>query len=253
MAKLAALLVMLLTGLGAARALAADRSCRPMAFEGTGFTVCRYDPGRDELRLAARGPAGPLDSLAGLRAWLGGDARRAAFAMNAGMYDPAQAPLGLFVEGGRTVRPLDLGSGEGNFYLKPGGVFWTDPAGAPHIDETGVFAARSPAAAWATQSGPLLVSGGALHPAISPNGTSLTVRDAVGVKGREAVFVISDGPVSLGRLARFLRDGLGCPDALYLDGHVSSLWAPGLRRQDGRTGLGTFVVVLRKGKAGRGR
>ncbi len=223
-----------------------------MIFEGSGFTVCRYDPARDQLRLAARGPTGPLDNLAGLQASLGKDARRVAFALNGGMYDPAQAPLGLFVQGGRTVRPLDLGSGEGNFYLKPGGVFWTDTAGAPHVEETQAFAAQSPAAVWATQSGPLLVSGGALHPAIAANGTALTVRDAVGVKGRQALFVISDAPVSFGRLGRFLRDGLGCPDALYLDGHVSSLWVPAMRRRDGRTGLGTFVVVLRKaGKAGR--
>jgi uncharacterized protein YigE (DUF2233 family) len=64
------------------------------------------------------------------------------------------------------------------------------------------------------------------------------------VRGREAFFVISDAPVSFGRLARFLRDGLGCPDALYLDGAVSSLWAPALHREDSASGLGTFVVVL---------
>ena len=231
----------------AARGAPAEPPCRAMTFEGSGFTVCRYDPARQELRLAARGPAGPLASLAGLRAALGADAGRVAFAMNAGMYDPARDPVGLFVGQGRTLTPLNLATGEGNFFLKPNGVFWTDPAGAAHVDESEDFAARAPDAVWATQSGPLLVRDGVLHGAIAANGTSLTVRDAVGVNGGGgAVFVISDGPVSFGRLARFLRDRLGCPDALYLDGHVSSLWAPSMGRLDRREDLGTFVVVLRQ-------
>ena len=71
------------------------------------------------------------------------------------------------------------------------------------------------------------------------------IRNGVGVRGGEALFAISDQPVSFGRFARFFRDGLGCPDALYLDGAVSSLWAPAMGRQDTQTGLGTFVVVLR--------
>jgi len=226
----------------------AEGACRKIAFEGDGFTVCRYDPARDDLRLAARGAAGPLDSLQGLKASLGDDARRVRFALNGGMYQPDQSPVGLFVAEGRTQAPLNQAAGTGNFFLKPNGVFWVGDDGAPHVDETERFAAAAPEARWATQSGPLLVAHGTLHPAIAPNGTSLTVRDAVGVKGHAALFVISDGPVSFGRLARFLRDGLGCADALYLDGHVASLWSPGLKRQDGRTGLGTFVVVLRRSR-----
>ncbi len=231
----------------AARAAPPEPPCQAMTFEDSGFTVCRYEPATDELRLAARGPAGPLGSLVGLRAALGADAGRVAFAMNAGMYDPARDPVGLFVAQGRTLTPLNLATGEGNFFLKPNGVFWIDSAGAAHLDESEAFAAKAPAAAWATQSGPLLVRDGVLHGAIAANGTSLTVRDAVGVSGGAAVFVISDGPVSFGRLARFLRDRLGCPDALYLDGHVSSLWAPSMGRLDAREDLGTFVVVLRRG------
>src|SRR5262249_28510038 len=105
------------------------------------------------------------------------------------------------------------------------------------------FAASAAHPAWATQSGPLLVRAGELHPRVQADGASRAVRNAVGVKGDEALFAISDGPVSFGRLARFLRDSLGCGDVLYLDGAVSALWAPSLGRMDRRTGLGTFVVV----------
>jgi uncharacterized protein YigE (DUF2233 family) len=227
----------------------ADPPCRAASFEGAHFTVCRYRGGVDELRLASQGPRGPIGSLAGLRRALGPDAARVAFAMNAGMYDPAQQPLGLFVAGGVEQRPLNRAtSGYGNFLLLPNGVFWVGDDGAPHVDETGAFAALPRAhVAWATQSGPLLVRGGALNAHISANGPSLNIRNAVGVRGTQALFVISDEPVSFGRLARFLRDGLGCPDALYLDGGVSGLWAPELARLDPTAGLGTFVLVLSRG------
>jgi uncharacterized protein YigE (DUF2233 family) len=227
---------------------AAPPPCVQQSFEGSRFWVCRYDPSIEELRLADRDAAGrPLDSLPGLRAWLGADADRVAFAMNAGMYEEGQRPLGLFVAAGREASALNRRTGGGNFYLTPNGVFWVGADGAPHVTETGAYAALAPGAAvWATQSGPLLLAGGAPNPQISADGASLNLRNAVGVRDGAAMFVISDDRVSFGRLARFLRDALGCQDALYLDGAVSSLWAPGQDRIDGRRGLGTFVVVLRR-------
>jgi uncharacterized protein YigE (DUF2233 family) len=227
----------------------ADPPCRDAAFEGSRFTVCRYRGGVDELRLASQGRRGPIGSLGALRAAMGPDAARVDFAMNAGMYDTAQQPLGLFLAGGVEQRPLNRAvSGYGNFLLLPNGVFWVGDDGAPHVDETGAFAALTRAhIAWATQSGPLLVRARTFNAHVSANGPSLNTRNAVGVRGTEALFVISDEPVSFGRLARFLRDGLGCPDALYLDGGVSGLWAPGLGRLDPTAGLGTFVVVLPRG------
>jgi uncharacterized protein YigE (DUF2233 family) len=47
-------------------------------------------------------------------------------------------------------------------------------------------------------------------------------------------------------VARFFRDELGCTDALYFDGTVSSLWSPELGRRDARGGLGPFVLVVRR-------
>ena len=221
--------------------------CETRAFEGARFTICTYDPARHTLKLAWRGKTGrPLESLSGLQASLGPDTTRVAFAMNGGMYQQNQSPLGLFIAGGKTFRPLNRTTGSGNFHLLPNGVFWTARDGAPHVYETGAFAARKPAAWQATQSGPLLVEHGRFNPQIAPNGPSELVRNGVGVRGREALFVISDDPVSFGRIARFFRDGLGCPDALYLDGSVSSLWTPALNRQDIRDGLGVFVVVLKR-------
>jgi len=237
-----------LMALGVAGAAPAPaKPCRTERFEGDSFTVCRYTPGGQDLRLVLTGrAAAPLRSLPALEVDLGPAAARVAFAMNAGIYGEDGRPIGLYVEDGRTVRKLNrrTSTDGSNFYMKPNGVFWVDAAGRPRVDETGAYAARAPKAVWATQSGPLLVGRGKLNPLFGRDGPSRYVRNGVGVKGEAALFVISDRPVSFGRMARFLRDGLGCPDALYFDGSVSSLWAPSLGRQDSRDDLGPMVVVL---------
>jgi uncharacterized protein YigE (DUF2233 family) len=127
--------------LPAASVQAEQGACRSVRFEGDGFVVCRYPAQDNEIRLIAKGPKGPLGSLAALQRSLGEDAARAAFAMNAGMYDPAQQPVGLYVSQGQMEHPLNREEGDGNFFLKPNGVFWVDPEGRPHVDETEAFAA----------------------------------------------------------------------------------------------------------------
>ncbi|MDQ0465502.1 uncharacterized protein YigE (DUF2233 family) [Caulobacter ginsengisoli] len=238
------LALVLLAGCGSAPA--EPPVCKLQRFENAGFTVCRYDPAESELKLALDEPKGPLGGLAALKTALGADAGRVQFAMNGGMYDPDQRPVGLYVEAGKRRKPARLCDGPSNFCLKPNGVFWTAEDGTPHLDETSLFIAGNASPRWATQSGPLLVQAGRLHPKISPDGPSRLIRNGVGVCGGKALFVVSEDPVSLGKLARFFRDGLNCPDALHIDGTVSSLWAPNLGRMDGRTDLGPLIVVLRR-------
>ena len=155
------LLSLLLLGAAHAAVGAEAAPCRSVNFEQDAFTVCRYVPGEEAIQLASRGWAGPLGDFTGLRAWLGARADRVAFAMNAGMYDRLRRPVGLYVEDGRTRRPLNRASGPGNFVLLPNGVFWVDDHGGPHVDETAAFAGMDGRPRWATQSGPLLVRAGA--------------------------------------------------------------------------------------------
>lgn len=107
------------------------------------------------------------------------------------------------------------------------------------------YAARHAEPMWAAQSGPMLVIDGALHPAIAADGPSRKIRNGVGARdAHTALCVISDTPVSFGRLARLFRDELHGRDALFLDGVVSSVWIPGAQRRDGGHELGPMVVVL---------
>ena len=231
----------------AAEPMTAPGPCAAQTFEGSRFTVCRYVRGADTVQLALDGPHGRLGGFAALARQLGPLASRLGFAMNAGMYESDQSPTGLLILNGRTVHAADTGRGDGgNFHLLPNGVFAVNADGSVRVRETHAFLVHPGDARWATQSGPLLVEHGVLHPKLAPDGASKNIRNGVGVAGPDAaVFVISDDPISLGRFARFFRDGLNCPDALYFDGHVSSLWAPALHRVDPATGLGPMVVVLR--------
>ena len=240
-----ALIALVLLGACTPKALPA---CREAAGEGSRFTVCTIDTGHYDLRLMAADRKGaPLRSLDAARKALGSRARRMAFAMNAGMFNDAGAPIGLYVESGRTLKPANTRAGPGNFHLLPNGIFSVDADGVVHAETTPVFLARGGRPQWATQSGPMLVIDGVLHPALQEDGPSRLIRNGVGVRGaRIAVFVISDEPVSFGRLARFFRDDLGCANALFLDGTVSGLWAPALGRDDTGAQLGPMVVALHK-------
>jgi len=230
------------------QAAPAPSACSEKRFEGDGFIVCAYDPAHQELRLISKGRGGDyVRTFAALDASLGKDASRVAFAMNAGMFDDDGAPVGLYVENGKQQHALVTNDGTGNFYLKPNGVFSTEAGGAPRVETTEHYAARNGSAKWATQSGPMLVSDNALNPHFQNDGPSHYVRNGVGVaEGGETYFAISQTPVSFGKFARLFRDVLHCPNALYFDGNVSSLWAPSLGREDHGRALGPIVLVLEK-------
>jgi uncharacterized protein YigE (DUF2233 family) len=223
----------------------AKGACDMKAFEGDRFTVCAYDPNTDKIAIAWRSAAGArLLGFPGLKAMLGAKASAVKFAVNAGMFHESGAPVGLFVSGGVRETALNRNPGPGNFHMLPNGVFWIGAQGNAAVETSSRFARRKANPVLATQSGPMLLIAGNLHPRIQDDGPSRLVRNGVGATsdGR-AVFVLSEGAVSFGKLARFFRDDLGVRDALYLDGSVSSLWDPALNRMDIRAPLGPIIWV----------
>jgi len=56
--------------------------------------------------------------------------------------------------------------------------------------------------------------------------------------------VISEEEVTFRELALYFRDVLGCSEALYLDGSISSLFAPQIKRADARAKLGSMIAVV---------
>lgn len=234
-------------------AAAAESPCETVMFEGSEFTVCAFDGRRSRLELRWKGEDGEaLRSFERLEAELGAEAGQVAFAMNAGMYDEEGAPIGLYVAEGERLKRINLRDGPGNFHMKPNGVFSVDGDGAVAVTSSDRFEEAVPHPAWATQSGPMLVIDGEIHPKFDADGESKLVRNGVGVRDpRSAFFVISEVGVSFGRFARLFRDRLGCDNALFLDGSVSSLWDPAKGRRDAYSRLGPMVVAFREAEPAR--
>jgi len=225
---------------------AAATTCEETRIEGQGYTICIVDPARDDLCLFLNhSETGKLlGSFENTDRMLARDGRRLAFAMNAGMYHADRSPVGLYVEDGREHAPLVTRAGPGNFGLLPNGVFCIRD-GRVDVIETLRFTETRPACRDASQSGPMLVIDGALHPRFLEDSDSRYIRNGVGTSadGNRAWFVISDAPVNFHRFGRVFRDHLAADQALYFDGSISRLHAPGLGRSDQGFPLGPMVGV----------
>ncbi len=247
--KPAVLAIAAALSLGRCEAVLAEVECRSREVAERRFTVCTVDLAEDRLRLFLRGDGRPFGGFRELSAWLEARGERLVFGMNAGMFHPGREPVGLLVADGEELAPLELASGRGNFFLLPNGVFAVTEKGAV-IVESSEYPKLPGKVELATQSGPLLVRHGQIHPAFDPASKSRLIRNGVGVPAPgKALFVISESPVSFYEFATFFRDQLGCPDALYLDGTVSSLHAPALGRSDARASLGPIVAVTSSDEA----
>jgi uncharacterized protein YigE (DUF2233 family) len=217
--------------------------CDRLVLRNVEATICTIDTRQDRLRLFLRDEHGtPFKFFSALERHLERQEEHLVLAMNGGMYHENHDPVGLLVMDGREVAPLNLQTAPGNFFMKPNGVFAVTASG-PQIVESSLYASLEEVQL-ATQSGPLLVMDGALHPAFRKDSTSKYVRNGVGLLNDHTVlFAITEHPVTFYEFATFFRDGLGCEDALYLDGGVSSLYSAALQRSDVRAALGPILAI----------
>ena len=238
------LLLLLFAGASGCAPSARALDSRELAFEGQNYRVVHVNLKRERLTLHWREPASgqPFGSIETLRQWGEQRGQRLLFAANAGIYDHKFAPLGLHVENGRTVVPLNLAHGNpasGNFSLLPNGVFAVYPDGHAAVRTSAAFKAEGASAQWATQSGPMLLIDGKLNEQFIDDSSSLKWRSGVCAKTpTDVVFAVSEAPVNFHTFGRLFRDELGCRDALYLDGSISQLYVDG----EGYAGAPAFMV-----------
>ena len=222
----------------------AQAECQPLSYSGHAYTVCGFDLKTEHIELFNLDDNDiPLGNFRRLSDKLKADGKTLSFAMNAGMYDTNLRPIGLYVENGVEAKKLNRRSGSGNFHLKPNGVFYIAGEKAGVLD-TDTYAKSGIKPDFATQSGPMLVVNGKIHPKFSANGTSLKIRNGVGVlDDHSAMFVISNDPVGFYDFASLFKDQLGCKNALFLDGSISSLYSSDISSVGGYLPMGPMVGV----------
>ncbi|GGE53518.1 phosphodiester glycosidase family protein [Actibacterium pelagium] len=210
-------------------------TCEKLRFDETPFTVCTVDPAAEELRLFLRDKDGRvLGSFSRVKQALEAEGLTLGVAMNAGMYHSDRSPVGLYVEDGVQEMRLVTSAGPGNFGMLPNGVLCLNE-GRADVIEARAFRDDGQTCRYATQSGPMLVIDGALHPRFLEDSSTQFIRNGVGVDAKGLVYLaISDAPVRFHLFGRLFRDHLKTPNALFLDGKVSKLYAPDL----GRSGFG---------------
>lgn len=229
--------------------------------EGATFEVVWVDPARAEIGLYWKDASGrPYRTTAALENALAASGRRVLAVMNAGIFDSARQaratqadsfPLGLHVENGTVIQPLNLRKvkqgepGWGNFYILPNAVFLIDRSGRAAIIESSQVAGKEGSITAATQSGPALVLAGQYTHYKRPGGSDF-VRNAVGVCEHGQVALVYTRAATLHELSSLFRERLGCPNAVYLDGNISALSLPGesFREEHGRY-VGLIAVIAR--------
>lgn len=237
---------------GAAIAHEGVQPCTSESYQGQDYTVCSFDPSVSDIRLFLNDDKGDvLGSFDAVNAQLAKNGERLAFAMNAGMYHKDRGPVGLYVESGQEQQKINIRPGRGNFHMLPNGVFWLSQFEdnvatykSAGVASAQTYVAQSKNVMDATQSGPMLVINGVMHPKFKSNSTSLKIRNGVGQKGDTLFFVKSETPVSFHQFASFYKDELKADNALYLDGTISRLYAPNLGRNDFGAKMGPIVGVV---------
>jgi len=205
-------------------------------FKGVTYRLHYVDLSEQTLEIFLNDAAGnPYNTFRNLEADLNKQGKRLQFAMNAGIYEPGWIPSGLHIEGGKTILPLNRnppppkqpGQYTPNFYLQPNGVFFIDDQGAGVL-ETEAYAKSDRKPRLATQSGPLLLQKGKIHPAFNEPSTSRLIRNGVGVDSKGRIVLVATDRSAAGQINLYnfasLFLSLDCQDALYLDGDISEFY-----------------------------
>ncbi|EBA14789.1 hypothetical protein RSK20926_09854 [Roseobacter sp. SK209-2-6] len=220
--------------------------CSDISYAGNRYTICEADAAKEQLRLFLRdGKEQVFGHFSSIEESLAEEGKTLSFATNAGMYHANRAPVGLYIEDGKEEMRLVANPGPGNFGLLPNGVFCLRE-GRADVIETLAYRDSGTTCASATQSGPMLVIDGALHPRFLPDSTSYYIRNGVGTSadGRRVIFAISRNAVSFHQFGSLFKDHLKLPNALYFDGNISRLHAPQLGRSDAGFMMGPVVGIV---------
>lgn len=190
-----------------------------------------------------------LGSISNLKKQVEQQEQQLLYACNGGMYMQNQAPLGYYIENGKTLQKINTKTGSGNFYLKPKGVFYVDDKNKAFVKSIETVADRKflqqEKINYLTQSGPMLVHNNKINAQFTQGSSNINVRNGVGIlPNGNAYFAMSTYPVSFYDFAEHFKKK-GCTEALYFDGFVSRSYCPQLNYVQTGGNFGVMVAVVK--------
>ncbi len=151
--------------------------------------------------------------------------RNLLFAMNGGMFTQDYSPVGLLIVDGKVLKPLNICGGDGNFFLKPNGVFYLTTDKKAGVCKSEDFE-KVKNVEFATQSGPMLLIDNLYHPSFKVNSQNFRYRNGVGIlPDGNILFAITNTSITFYQFATFFKRH-GCKNALFLDGEISEMYLP---------------------------
>ena len=184
-------------------------------------------------------------SILNLKKYLDSKNQKLLFATNGGMYKNDNSPVGLFVQNNKTITPIDTTSGNGNFYLKPNGVFYLTFKNEGVVCKTENYK-NNKTIKFATQSGPMLVVEGTINAVFNASSTNVNIRSGVGILANgNVLFGMSKSEINFYKFAEFFKNK-GCKNALYLDGFVSRTFCPEMNSEQLDGDFGVIIGVTKK-------
>lgn len=225
--KLILLLLGVIAGFGL---LVESRAAREIT--SSMFDAVVVDLKNQDLGFYWKGESGEIfGNFGSLEEWGKKNGKELRFATNGGIFEKGQIPLGLYIENGEKIVDINKNDGDGNFYLKPNGIFFIEEKVGKVVKSEDFL--EKPGIQYALQSGPMLLIDGKIHPEFSWKSQNRYNRSGVGeLEDGQIVFAISKEPVSFYELAEYFQTFWKCKNALYLDGAISKMYAPGLNRKE---------------------
>ncbi|HGW0998001.1 phosphodiester glycosidase family protein [Raoultella ornithinolytica] len=192
------------------------------------LTLQSYTVNPQRERIAMYWKKADGEAFGSLRALLAdiNQSGRVQMAMNGGIYAKSYAPLGLYIEKGVQKVPLNRASGGGNFFIRPGGVFYLqgERAKIVSIDKF----KPTPGIDYAVQSGPILIENGTINWRLKPSAGSRKLRNGVGITRQgQVIFMLSDRETNFYDFACYAQSTLNVRQMLYLDGTISKMYRKG--------------------------
>src|SRR5262249_24646900 len=237
-------------------ALAQAQPCRAREYAHNAYTVCEVDLAKHTVRLYWKRSDGiPYAYLSSLPRVLEHETGRLLFGTNAGMFDPAFKPVGLYVEQGRELVHVNTSSGYGISQMKPNGIFYMARRHGGRGGNTGISQAAppdGPGDAIGADAGDKRARASSLRPG---QYLAQSAHWRWSTRGWQSHICHLPGRGVVRRLARLFRDGLNCPNALFLDGgSASSFYASSLNSHGNILSLGPMLAVFERDRgAGRPR